>query len=262
MATYNKRGYKAPKPKEENEFEPDPIDAISEKDSTTAGVFNSLDEGASRTEEWVAKNQKGIFIVIGAVALLAAGYLLYKKFIVEPKEEDATNVMFQAQKHFQEATDSQDPKVSDSLYALSLKVSEGQPGFIQIAEDYSGTDAANLANYYAGMAYLNTKKYKEAIDHLEKFSSDDMILSAVAKGAIGDAFSQLNQPKEALEYYVKASEMNRNDLTTPRFLLKAGQTALALKQKEAALKYFNEIKEKYETAPEAMNIDAMIGLAQ
>lgn len=262
MATYNKRGYKAPKPKEENEFEPDPIDAISEKDSTTAGVFNSLDEGASKTEEWVAKNQKGIFIFIGVIALGALGYLGYTRFVSGPKEDEAANVMFQAQKHFQEATDAQDPKASDSLYALSLKVSEGQPGFVQIAEDYSGTDAANLANYYAGMAYLNTKKYKEAIEYLEKFSSDDVILSAVAKGAIGDAFSQLNQPKDALEYYVKASEINKNEVTTPRFLLKAGQTALVLKQKEDALKYFTEVKEKYETSPEAANIDAMIGLAQ
>jgi hypothetical protein len=29
-------------------------------------------------------------------------------------------------------------------------------GFIKIADEYSGTDAANLANYYAGMVYLNT----------------------------------------------------------------------------------------------------------
>lgn len=262
MATYNKRGYKAPKPEEEKGFEPDPIDNISEKDSTTAGVFNSLDEGASRTEEWVAKNQKGIFIFIGVIALGALGYLGYNKFVAEPKEDDAANVMFVAQKHFQEATDAQDPKVSDSLYALSLKVSEGQPGFVQVAEDYSGTDAGNMANYYAGIAYLNTKKYKEAIDYLEKFSSKDMFLSALAKGAIGDAFSQLNQPKEALEYYIKASEVNENDVTTPRFLLKAGQTALTLKQNADALKYFTQIKENYNTSIQASNIDALIGLAQ
>ena len=262
MATYNKRGYKAPKPEEEKEFEPDPIDAISEKDSTTAGVFNSLDEGASKTEEFVAKNQKGIFVFIGVVALGALGYLGYTQFVSEPKEDDAANVMFVAQKHFQEATDSQDPKASDSLYALSLKVSEGQPGFVQVAEDYSGTDAGNMANYYAGIALLNTKKYKEAIEYLEKFSSKDMFLSALAKGAIGDAFSQLNQPKEALEYYVKASDVNENIVTTPRFLLKAGKTALTLKQNADALKYFTTIKEKYDTSIEASNIDAMIGLAQ
>lgn len=263
MATYNKRGYKAPKPQEEeNEFEQDPIDAISEKDSTTAGVFNSLDEGASRTEEWVAKNQKGIFIFIGVVAVAALGYLGYSKFISEPKENTAAEDMFQAQQYFQQAADATDAKISDSLYGLSLKGAEGKLGFVKIAEDYSGTDAGNLANYNAGIALLNTKKYKEAIEYLEKFKSDDMILAAVAKGAIGDAFSQLNQPKEALEYYEKAAKLNPNEVTTPRFLLKAGQTALVLKQKADALKYFNEIKEKYETAPEAQNIDALIGLAQ
>ena len=262
MATYNKRGYKAPKPQEENEFEQDPIDAISEKDSTTAGVFNSLDEGASRTEEWVARNQKGIFIFIGVIAVAALGYLGYSKFVVEPKENTAADDMFQAQQHFQQATDATDAKVSDSLYALSLKGAEGKLGFIKIAEDYSGTDAGNIANYNAGIALLNTKKYKEAIDYLEKFKSDDAIIAAIAKGAIGDAFSQMNQPKEALEYYEKAAKSNENEVTTPRFLLKAGQTALVLKQKEDALKYFTEIKEKYESAPEYQNIDALIGLAQ
>jgi predicted negative regulator of RcsB-dependent stress response len=42
----------------------------------------------------------------------------------------------------------------------------------------------------------------------------------LAKGAIGDAYSQKNQPQEALENYVKAAESNKNDFTTPRFLLK------------------------------------------
>jgi hypothetical protein len=51
---------------------------------------------------------------------------------------------------------------------------------IKIADEYSGTDAGNLANYYAGMAYLNTGKYNEAIDYLNKFKSDDIVLSGLA----------------------------------------------------------------------------------
>jgi TolA-binding protein len=89
-----------------------------------------------------------------------------------------------------------------------------------------------------------------------------MVLSTLAVGAIGDAYSQKNQAKEALSFYVKAAEMNKNEFTSPRFLLKAGQTALTLGNKEEALKYFTEIKEKYEATPEAATIDAMIGLAQ
>lgn len=54
MATYNKRGYKAPKPKEEKE-QVEVIEDINidESQSTTAGVFNTLDETASKTEAFV-----------------------------------------------------------------------------------------------------------------------------------------------------------------------------------------------------------------
>jgi len=260
MATYNKRGYKAPKEKEEK-LDTNFIEDVNvdEKDSTTAGVFNSLDQTASKTEEWVARNQKYIFGIVTAIAVVTVCYLLYQKFVAQPNEEAAATEMFEAQQNFQKAVDG---TKSDSLFALSLKGSEGKYGFKDIAEKYSGTAAGNLANYYAGIASLNTGKYDDAITYLEKFKSDDAILSVLAVGAIGDAYSQKNQLKEALENYIKASEMNKNDFTSPRFLLKAGQTSLALGNKADALKYFTEIKEKFESTSEASDIDALIGLAQ
>lgn len=261
MATYNKRGYKTPKEKDEKldgNYIEENIN-VDEKDSTTAGVFNSLDATASKTEAWVEKNQKAIFGLVGAVALVVVGYVAYHKFVAAPKEDEAAEAMFTAQQNFQKAVDG---TASDSLFNLAIKGSEGQFGFPEIADKYSGTDAGNLANYYAGISYLNLKRYDEAIASLEKFKSEDAILGALAHGAVGDAYAQKNQPKEALTHYVKASEMNKNDFITPRFLLKAGQTALALGQKADALKYFTEIKEKYETTPEGQTIDALIGLAQ
>jgi tetratricopeptide (TPR) repeat protein len=257
MATYNKRGYKATKEKEGKEVTEDI--QVLEKNSATAGVFSTLDETASKTEDFVAKNQKIIIGVVGAIALVLVGYLAYQKFVAAPKEDEAATEMFQAQQYFQQATDG---VASDSLYKLSLKGAEGKFGFVDIADKYSGTDAGNLANYYAGIAYLNTGKYTEAIEYLGKFKSDDIVLSALAKGAIGDAYSQNNQPKEALENYVKAVEANKNDFTTPRFLLKAGKTALALGNKEDALKYFTDIKDNFDASPEAASVDVLIGLAQ
>lgn len=260
MATYNKRGYKAPKEKIEKDSGYLEDIKVDEKDSTTAGVFNSLDQTASKTEEWVARNQKYIMGVLAAIALCTVSYLLYQKFIVSPKEEEATTMMFDAQQNFQKAVDA--TKSADSIFNICLKGAKGSMGFVEIADKYSGTDAGNLANYYAGISYLNTGKYAEAINYLENFKSDDMILSTLAVGAIGDAYAEKKQPAQAMEYYVKASEMNKNDMTTPRFLLKAGQTALATGKKAEALKYFNEIKEKYEGTAEGATIDALIGLAQ
>ena len=257
MATYNKRGYKQPKQKEVTETVEEVI--VDEKESKTAEVFSKLDETASKTEDWVAKNQKIIIGLVAGVAVLTIGYLAYQKFIAAPKEQDAANEMFVAQQNFEKATNG---VASDSLYNLALNGSEGKFGFVKIADEYSSTSAGNLANYYAGVAYLNTGKYDQAIAYLEKFKADDMILGALAKGAIGDAYAQKNQAKEALEFYVKAAEYNTNDFTTPRFLMKAGKTALELGQKEEALKYFTEIKEKYEATPEGASVDALIGLSQ
>jgi tetratricopeptide (TPR) repeat protein len=263
MATYNKRGYKAPKPEEEK-VETDVNDIentinVDEKDSNVASVLNTLDDTASKTEEFVAKNQNIILSIVGGIALLTAGYLLYNKFVSGPKESEAASDMFQAQQYFKKAVEG---TASDSLYNLALNGGDGKQGFLDIIKSHSGSDAGNLAEYYAGMAFLNTKQFQKAIDHLMEFSTDEVITQAMAIGAIGDAYSELKKPEQALEFYVKAAESNKNEVTTPRFLLKAGQTAMSLGKKADALKYFTDIKDNFDGTPETQNIDALIGMAQ
>jgi tetratricopeptide (TPR) repeat protein len=133
---------------------------------------------------------------------------------------------------------------------------------IDIAKEYSGTKAGNLANYYAGMAYLNLKDYKNAVSYLSDFKSDDEILGPIAKGGIGDAFVQLNQPEDALDYYVQAANMKTNEFTTPTYLYKAGTVALKLGKNKEALKYFKRIKDEFPSSTEARNIEVFIGKAE
>ncbi|NER12145.1 tetratricopeptide repeat protein [Leptobacterium flavescens] len=250
MATYKKRGNKSAKQKVENQLE---------EQSTTAEVFSTLDEGASRTEEWVARNQKYILGIIGVIVVGILGYLAYNQFVQKPKEREASNELFFAQQYFDQAVNTAD---NDSLYNLALNGGEGKYGLLDIIDKYSGTKAANLAKYSAGMAYLNMNKYQEAVSHLEGFSSDDEILGALAKGGLGDAFAQLNQLDDALNYYEKAISHSTNDFTTPRFLLKAGKTALSLNQYDKAAKFFNRIKEEFPNTVEGRDIDTFIGKAE
>jgi len=253
MATYKKRGYK-PKTKAEK------VEAIEEQ-SATAEVFKTLDESASKTEEWVAANQKYIFIVIGLVAVVVLGYLGYNKFIAEPKQEAAMNDMYHAQTMFNEAVLGTQ-KEKDSLFSLALNGSEGKFGLLDIITEYKGTPASNMSNYYAGMAYLQMKDYKNAIAFLSDYSSDDEATAPIAKGGIGDAFVQLNQLEDALGYYEEAAKMRSNEFTTPMYLYKAGTIALELGQAEKALKHFNTIKEEYPKSTEATTVDVFIGKAE
>lgn len=129
---------------------------------------------------------------------------------------------------------------------------------MDILKNYSGTKAANIATYSAGMAYLQMGKYKEAIEHLDKFKSDDEILGALALGNIGDAFAQLKQPKDALNYYEKAFKKSDNSYTAPIYLNKAGMVASELKEYSKALDYFNKIKKEYPKSEEARTIDIQL----
>lgn len=257
MATYNKRGYKPEKP--EVEKEENVHTAVINDTSDTAEVFNSLDTSANKIGSWFTLNQSKIFMAIGAAAVAAIGYLGYQNFIAEPKEDEASNEMFQAQQYYDQAVNGEG---TDSLFNLALNGGEGKLGFLGIAETYSGTQAAKLAHYYAGTSYLNLGKYKEAITHLEKFDSKDLFLKAMSLGAIGDAFAELNQVQDAFDYYKKASEQTPNEFTTPRYAYKAGLMALELGKKEEALKLFTNVKENYKGSVEATNIDVYLGMAQ
>ncbi len=252
MATYKKRGYK-PKKKAESDIE-------LEEGSTTAEVFKSLDEGATKTEAWIEKNQKVIFGAVAAVAVVVLGYILVNKFYLEPKQEEATNEIYQASSYYEQAVTATTAK--DSLYNMALNGNAGKYGLVDIADKYSGTPTGNIATYQAGMAYLNTKKYQEAIKYLDQFSGDDLVLAPLAKGGIGDAFLQLNQPEEALKYYKEAVAISNNDVTTPRFLMKAGITALSLGKSAEAYEFFNRIVEEFKDAPEVAKAKTLASQAQ
>ncbi|MGX1024067.1 tetratricopeptide repeat protein [Psychroflexus sp. MBR-150] len=253
MATYQKRGGK-PKTKKEKE------DKI-EEESTTAGVFNTLDESASKTEQFVSKYQNIIVGIIIVVIIVVLGYLGYNRFILKPQQEEASNELSQSQNYFSLALETNKPKARDSLFSLAINGAHGKFGFVDIAKEYSSTKAGNLANYYAGISYLNIGDYKNAIDYLQDFKAEDEMISTFALGAIGDAFLQLEQLEDAFEYYKKAANHRDNNYTTPKYLFKAAITAMELKNPDKAIEFLERIEKQYPESEEAKKLKPYLGKA-
>lgn len=253
MATYQKRGYK-PKSKKEKEEQ-------IHTDSTTAEVFDTLDEKASKTEEFIRKNQTVIFGLIGVIVLGVLGFLGYENFILGPKEKEAAEEMNQAQVFFDNAINATGT-AKDSIFNLAINGGNSKLGFVDVASNYSGTKTASLANYYAGISYLNIGEYEKAINHLDKFKLDDEVIAPIAKGAIGDAFLQINQPEEALGYYQSAVSLSNNSFTTPKYLLKAAITALDIKEPKKAIEFLERIEKEFPNATENKMAKALKGQAQ
>ncbi|MDA7810234.1 tetratricopeptide repeat protein [Flavobacteriaceae bacterium] len=247
MATYKKKASKS----KSKGFD------SSKNDSTTAEVFETLDVNASKTELIVSKYQNYIIGFVGLTVFAVLGYLGYENLIFQPKSDEANNELFTAQNYFNKALS--DTENSDSLFLLSLNGGEGKYGFLDIIKNYSGTDAANISVYSAGMAYFNLNDFQNSIEYLKNFNSDDEILKALAVGVIGDSFAELNQLDDALDAYRRAANSSSNKFSSPKFLLKAGNTATLLGKKSEALKYYNRIKNDYPKSSQSNLIDIQIG---
>ena len=248
MATYKKRGFK-------NKASSSKAEALENK-STTANVFNTLDEGSSQTQQWVERNQNKILGLVAIISIIVIGVFAYSKLIKEPKESSAFNKMYFAQKKFDEAVLIN----NDSMYNIALNGDDLNMGMLQIIDEFGGTNAANLAHYYSGIMYLKMNDYPNSIKYLSEFSSDDILLSSLATGSIGDAFAELNQFDDAFDYYVKASKSN-NNYSSPMYLFKAGLVAMRLNKFNRSEEYFSIIKQDYPNSTEAKNIDAFISKA-
>lgn len=213
--------------------------------------FEQLEDALTSGEQFIEKNQKMIVNIILGLVVIIVGYFGYNKFIAEPHAQEAANQIFNAQNYFEQ----------DS-FDLALNGDGNVLGFIEIADKYSSTPSGNLANYYAGLSYLYIGDYSNAIKYLENFSSDDLLLSNLAKANIGDAYMQLGEYKKAAEHYKKAAASKQNEFSTPIFLMKY---ALSLEKSDnysEALKIYEQVEREYPSAPESRDIEKYIERTQ
>lgn len=235
-------------------------DQSSVASSTTKEVFEGLDTGAGKAEAWILKNQKPLLIALGVIVLGVLLYMAYMRYVKQPAEARAANELAYPRAYFDQAQSN--TAEADSLYTLALNGADGKYGLVEIADKYSSTDAGNLAKYYAGIAYLKTKDYENGIKYLSDFSSDDLMLNAIAKGAIGDAFVNIGQEEEAFDYYMEAANADPNEFTTPIYLDKAALSALRLGKNKKAVELYTRIQNEFSKSEAAKDIEGKINMAK
>jgi len=220
------------------------------KSAPSHDQFEAVESALSKTEQLIEDNSKTLTIIVVAVILVFGavwGYRLYKK----PIEKEAQSQMFMAEQYF--AKDS---------FNLALNGDGNYLGFLDIIDEYGITKAANLAEYYAGISYLRTGAYDDAIEHLQNFSSDDKMLNPISLGSIGDAYSEMNELDKALDFYKKAFQASENEFTAPVYMMKAAMVLEEQGQVKDALELYEQIKKTYPNSTEGRQIEKYIGRAE
>ena len=103
------------------------------------------------------------------------------------KEQKAQEALFRAEEYF-----------GKDSFKFVLDGDGTSKGVLNVIKNYGGTNAANLAHYYAGVSYLHLGEFAKAVEHLKDFSSNSRAIQMVAYGATGDALSELKKNDEAI----------------------------------------------------------------
>lgn len=201
--------------------------------------------GQKSITEIFEENKNLVTYALVGLLVLVGGYIIYRQMVMIPKEQDAIEQMAQAQVQFER----------DSFALALTNPGQGFPGFVDIADQYSGTKAGNLALYYAGVSYLHLGQYDAAIDYLKDFSPAGDVTPAMLAGVLGDAYSEKNDFDQALSNYRKAVSKSKNPLIAAYYLKKVGMLSERQGDKEAAREAYQTIKDEYSETPVANDID-------
>ncbi len=230
---------------------------IEEKTTVTEENF------VIRAQQFFQKNAKWIAICGGAIIVIVA-FLCLRAFVFTPSNDETSKDGFYAENYYILGIDNNSP--DDLKKALD---GDGKHlGLKKLVDKYSAgltqgsSDLAHTYKYMAGNASLRLGKYDEAIKFLEDYNTEEYYTSSLKVILLGDAYLEKGDTKKAQELYLKAAEINPNDLTSANALWKAGMCCLKLNDNAGALKHFNTVKEKYPMSAEYNTIDYYIGIAE
>lgn len=199
-----------------------------------------------KPEAFAMKYRKAIIIAVAAIIIAVVGVFLYQAYVAQPREDKASTALAKGQEYF-----------DAEQFDKALKGDgTGYMGLLNIINDYSSTDAANLANLYAGLCYANLNKWNDAVKYLDAYSpADDAMVSPAAIAALGNAYAHINQLDKAIDNLEKAAEMadkqakdGANNSIAPTFYLQAGILLESQGKKDKALELYKKIKANYVNA--------------
>jgi tetratricopeptide (TPR) repeat protein len=208
-------------------------------------------KGIESITAFYEKNKKNITIAGIALILLSAGLWYYNSIYKPGMEEEANDSLFLAKRAFDQ----------DSLN-LALNGNGIQMGMMDIADDFGGTSAGELATYYCGNILLKQGKFDEALDYLEDADLNDEFMAAQVITLQGDCLSEQEKYEDAADKYMQAANKRENDVTTPYALLKAGIAYEEAKEYDDAVEAYERLFKDFSGTKHAQNAELRIARAK
>lgn len=196
------------------------------------------------------RNNKGVVIGTGIGLLLSIALVIgYVVWSIE-QEDEAQILLGQAEEYFM---------MGELQLALEGNDEPFEPGFIQIADNYSRTRAGNLATYYAAVVHFELGEYGEALSYMERFSLPEGVMGVTPVSFHASILSELNRYEEAGEKFLEAAEWTENESMTPYNLIEAAISFEAAGARDRAVTVLNRIIQEYPNSPQVSEAERFKG---
>lgn len=207
-------------------------------------------ETFSWTQNLFDQNKSAVFGGILAVVLLIGGAIGYYYYSAN-QEETAQQLLANATNYYMN---------SDYEKALSGSEADFTIGFEQIINNYSRTDAANLARYYAAVSEYNLGNVQQAISYIEDYDLPEGILGVGPLSFHAVLMTDAGNLEQAAALYVKAAEWDDNESTTPYNYLEAAQAYYDAENYGEAEKYAGIIVNQYDESNQVSSALRLLGM--
>ncbi|MBK6265532.1 tetratricopeptide repeat protein [Marivirga sp. S37H4] len=209
-----------------------------------------LAQQLSKTEQFIENNKKVVLGVGGLIAIIIVAFFGYK-YYMDNQNELAQKEMFQAVYWYE-----------NGEFDLALNGDGNNLGFMDLLEDFGATKAGNLSSFYIGSIYLQQGEFQKAIDHLEDFSADDLLVQSRAYALIGDAYLELGNYSKAADHYGKAASTNSTEEFSPIYLLKQGLAYEKANDTEKAKDSYKQIIKDFSKSEEVSEAKKYLSLLE
>ncbi len=220
--------------------------ADSKKDELTQ---DPLIQWFEKSSEYLQTNKTSIIGIAVAVVVITGSIIGYS-FYSTAQEEQAQQLLSIAEGYYAQG---------DYQKALDGDSFELTYGFRAIANDFSGTDAGNLASYYSAISAYQLGNIDQAIGYIEEFEVPEGILGVGAKNLHAKLYLANGSLESAAKTFEAAARWDNNEATTPNNLLSAAELYAELGNTTKATDLVTEILTQFPSSSQEARAEFLKG---
>jgi len=190
------------------------------------------------------KKLKITTMVVGGLIVITLGYFAYMQFMWNPANEKSKEKGWAGLNYA-------------SVDSTEMAIDELLP----VVKNYDGKVGGEVSQFVLARQYMNNGEFQKAIDELKDVSVEDTYVAAMSVGLQADCYSEMEKYEEAAKLYLKAADVNENEMTSPSYIFKAGLCAEEVNDFKTATDCYQRIADDYSAFGSQKAIDKYIARA-